>query len=44
MDLIHISKELNNFRKTDVPYDSKSSACSNGSVRFGENHQSAHSI
>ena len=58
MDLIHAPKELKNFRKTSVPYDSKSSAwktpfetlrkkvgsSSNGSVRFGENHQSDHSI
>ena len=44
MDLVHTLKELKNFRKTGVPYDSKNSACSNGNVRFGENHQSDHSI
>ena len=26
MDLIHTPKQLKNFRKTGVPYDSKSSA------------------
>ena len=58
MDLINTLKELKNFRKTGVPYHSKSSAwksfvrnsqekvrsSSNGSVRFGENHQSDRSI